>query len=145
MKIKTNLKCFSFIVKKGINKNKSIAYFLLILAITIFSGCVPPPSGRDYNGGSYRDRGGYDDQRSYSVNVTGNWYMRNGSYNRIKPTYEGMLVTPVGRGKARRYIKIGDNLYKDAHGTGTYEFVYTNKAIWHSNDKRNKTIVLWKR
>jgi len=125
--------------------------FALALLGLVTGGCVVPAGG-DYGyggyGGPHDGQGGYQQPAPqqpevHIVDVNGEWRFGN-NVNRMQATYEGMLVTPVGRGAAVRYVEIGPNVYQDASASGTYEFVANNHAVWRSNDKRNLVIHLYR-
>ncbi len=92
-------------------------------------------------------RGYGEDPRSLEFDVNGNWVMANGNVNRIHRTYDGLYVTPVGRGNGVHYLEIGPNLYQDADPgrSGTYQFIGEGQAVWSSNDRRDLTIMLYRR
>lgn len=120
----------------------------LLVACVALGGCVMPAG--DYGGygggGGYGGQGGHQQSeppQPQMINVNGDWRFGD-NVNRMQATYDGMLVTPVGRGKAVPYVEIGPNLYQDANSTGTYEFLSANHAIWRSNNARNQVIHLYR-
>ncbi len=131
----------------GIRHPSNLA--ILVVGALALGGCVVPAA--DYGGyGGYGggQGGGYQqpapqEPQVYIVDVNGDWRFGN-NVNRMQATYDGILVTPVGRGKAVRYVEIAPNLYQDANSTGTYEFVADNHAIWRSNNQKNQVIHLYR-
>ena len=88
---------------------------------------------------------GYYDEGPVIFDIRGDWVMRDGNVNRFQKTHQGYYVAPVGRGRGVHYVEIGENLYQDANSSGTYEVIDDNYMIWTSNDRRNKTIELFRR
>lgn len=87
---------------------------------------------------------GYYGNGPVIYNISGSWGMRSGKVNRFQKTYDGYYVIPLSRGKGVHYLEIGENLYQDANGSGTYEVVDRDYMVWRSNDKRNLVIELFR-
>ena len=94
-----------------------------------------------YYEGEYAGSGDYG---PVIYELSGDWVLGN-DVNRFQKTHQGYYVIPVGRGNGVHYVEIGDNLYQDANGSGTYEVVDEYYMIWRSNDRRNLAIELFRR
>ncbi|MEL7199602.1 MAG: hypothetical protein AAGL10_14925 [Pseudomonadota bacterium] len=103
------------------------------------SACMGPPMG-----GPGMVQSGPAPQAVASFDPTGNWCFEDGSQTNYVSNAGGALtVTPMrGRGRSATYIQVGDRLYRDADGPGTYEFVSSDTAVWRANNSSRKMIYL---
>lgn len=124
---------------------------LMSICISFAAGCVASPYPNSYpqgypgdNGGGYgRGPAAAAEYAVQQVDLTGEWALSTGGVNRFSRTHDGYYVAPRG-GRAVHYIEIGENLYQDANGSGTYEVIDTHTLVWFSNNNRNKQITLYR-
>ncbi|MEM6496905.1 MAG: hypothetical protein AAF709_09305 [Pseudomonadota bacterium] len=103
------------------------------------SACMGPPMG-----GHGMVQSGQSAQVAASFDPTGNWCFEDGSQTNYVSNAGGALtVTPMrGNGRSATYIQVGDRLYRDADGPGTYEFVSSDTAVWRANNSSRQMIYL---
>ncbi|MEQ5787567.1 hypothetical protein J3454_06640 [Erythrobacter sp. NFXS35] len=114
---------------------------VLVLAAT--SACMNPGTSGYYGPQVASPPPPEMGQAQAGFDPTGNWCFESGS-NKNYMSYTGgsMTVTPSS-GRSATYIQIGERLFRDADGPGTYEFVANNHAIWRSNTSSKQLIHLW--
>jgi len=101
------------------------------------SACMGPPMS-----GPGMVQSGPAPQVAASFDPTGNWCFEDGSQRNYISNAGGALTVTPSRGRAATYMQIGERLYRDADGTGTYEFVSPDTAVWRSNTRSGKMIYL---
>lgn len=122
----------------------SIAVISACIAAVGLAGCVLPEGGYAYPEAT----GGYPQPaQPQPAPFDGCWsfYDTKGAraMNLVETLDENtLLVTPLrGAGATRQYVRIGESLYQDADGAGTYQFA-AGGGVWRSNDKRKITFRL---
>jgi hypothetical protein len=118
--------------------NPGAKAFVIGMTMAGLGGCLSPPDGY-----IQPQPIAYSEPQTPKLTVQGCWSFNDDKGNRRTNLVEildenTVLVSPSGRpGGMRQYNRIGEALYQDADGPGTYQFTPSGTGVWRSNNKSN--------
>lgn len=121
-----------------LRSNKLTAAATACLAIATLPACMSPANAQ-YAGSSQRSY-----QEAPQLDVNGYWCFEDRSQRNYISDAGGAITVTPSKGRSATYVQVGDYLYRDMDGPGTYEFVRHDTVVWRSNNGSRKMIVLYR-